>query len=76
MGSFPCSLSKNHEVSSSCRVEPFSGGHALPKVSSFLQVVFMTFDHLFCFRVLIALFFLIVLFSTKTPDFFSSPSSA
>ncbi|KAK1616616.1 hypothetical protein QYE76_022133 [Lolium multiflorum] len=25
------SLSKNHEVPSSCRVEPFSGDHALPK---------------------------------------------
>ncbi|KAK1649559.1 hypothetical protein QYE76_067364 [Lolium multiflorum] len=25
------SLSKNHEVPSSCRVEPFSGSHALPK---------------------------------------------
>ncbi|KAM0825031.1 hypothetical protein ACQ4PT_069829 [Festuca glaucescens] len=26
------SLNKNHEVPSSCRVEPFSGSHALPKV--------------------------------------------
>ena len=34
------SLNKNHEVSSSCRVEPFSGSHALPKVSNFFRVMF------------------------------------
>jgi hypothetical protein len=27
------SLSKNHEVPSSCRVEPYSASHALPEVS-------------------------------------------
>ena len=29
------SLSKKHEVPTSCRVEPYSGSHALPKVSNF-----------------------------------------
>jgi hypothetical protein len=65
------SLRKNHEVPSSCRAEPFSGGHALSEVSNFLRVVFMTFDHLFLFRVLITLFFLIVLFSCRNTRFFT-----
>jgi hypothetical protein len=33
------SLSKNHEVPSSYRVEQFSGSHALPEVSSLFRVV-------------------------------------
>jgi hypothetical protein len=37
------SLSKNHEVPSSCRVEPFSGSHALPEVSAFFRVVLSMF---------------------------------
>jgi hypothetical protein len=35
------SLSKNSEVPSSCRVEPFSGVHALPAVSIFLRVLLL-----------------------------------
>ena len=38
------SLSKNNEVPSSCRVEPFSGDHAPPDVSAFLRVVLLFFD--------------------------------
>jgi hypothetical protein len=34
------SLNKNHEVPSSCHVEPYSGSHALPEVSVFIRVVF------------------------------------
>jgi hypothetical protein len=37
------SLSMNHEVPSSCRMESFSGDHALPKVSTFLRVVILSF---------------------------------
>jgi hypothetical protein len=35
------SLSKKNEVPSSCRVEPFSGVHALPAVSVFLRVLLL-----------------------------------
>ena len=38
------SLSKNNEVPSSCRVEPFSGDHAPPDVSAFLRAVLLFFD--------------------------------
>jgi hypothetical protein len=37
------SLNKNHEVPSSCHVEPYSGNHALPEVSVFFRVVFPIF---------------------------------
>jgi hypothetical protein len=37
------SLNKNHAIPSSCRVEPFSGSHALPEVSAFFRVVFPVF---------------------------------
>jgi hypothetical protein len=70
------SLSKNHEVPSSCRVEPFSGAHTLPEVSIFLQIVFTTFDHLSVLSCLDVYIFLIVLFSAETLNSFMSPSSA
>jgi hypothetical protein len=38
------SLSKNHEVPSSCHVEPFSGSHALPEVSTIFRVAFLLSD--------------------------------
>ena len=38
------SLSKKDKVPTSCRVEPYSGSHALPEVSNlFLRVVLFTF---------------------------------
>jgi hypothetical protein len=38
------SLRKNHEVPSSCHVEPFNGDHAFPEVSTVFRVVFLFFD--------------------------------
>jgi hypothetical protein len=70
------SLSKNGDVPSSCRVEPFRGAHALPEVSIFLRIVFTTFDHLSMLSCLDVYIFLIVLFSAETLNSFMSPSSA
>jgi hypothetical protein len=38
------SLNRNNEVPSSCRVEPYSGSHALPEVSNIFRVVFPIFS--------------------------------
>jgi hypothetical protein len=38
------SLSRNHTVPSSCRVEPFDSDHALPAVSVFLRILLLTLD--------------------------------
>jgi hypothetical protein len=37
------SLSKKHEVPSSCRVEPYSASHALPQVSTLFSVNYSCF---------------------------------
>jgi hypothetical protein len=43
------SLNKKHEVSSSCRVEPYSGSHALPEVSNLPSNCSAIFDCFFIF---------------------------
>jgi hypothetical protein len=59
------SLSKNGDVPSSCRVEPFRGAHALPEVSIFLRIVFTTFDHLSVLSCLDVYIFLTFFFLQK-----------
>ena len=67
------SLSKNNEVPSSCRVEPFSGDHAPPDVSAFLRVVLLFFDcNCFFLCVLIVLSFPLVLFCLQNHQSLSS----
>jgi hypothetical protein len=54
------SLSKKQEVPASCRVEPYSGIHALPKVSNYLSNCFSIFRLLSCFLIFsLVLFFIL-----------------
>ena len=43
------SLSKKDPVPTSCRVEPYSGAHVLPKVSNLLLEFLYFLHHLSCF---------------------------
>jgi hypothetical protein len=47
------SLTKNADVPASCRVEPFSGAHALPAVSVSLEFFCLFFSCLSCIFILI-----------------------
>jgi hypothetical protein len=67
------SLSKNNEVPSFYRVEPFSGDHALPDVSFFLRIVLLScWLRLFVLRGLIISFCSLVLFWYRITRLFPS----
>jgi hypothetical protein len=51
------SLSKKDEVPTSCRVEPYSGSHALPEVSAFSSCYACNCRLLFCFLVAFCIYF-------------------
>jgi hypothetical protein len=68
------SLSKKDKVPTSCRVEPYSGSHALPKVSNlFLRVVLLLFRLLYCF--LVSLYLFVAYSIEPSTSFFSSSPS-